>query len=101
MNSKYQHVLVIWFGMVASQTVIIATIVVSQAALKAVVSAPKEVNSKMENVKRFNVLLTSTVNALMEKNSIARQVKSSQAGLTGLSQPVNFMNEENEWSDDP
>ena len=101
MNSKYQHALVIWFGMAASQTVIIATIVVSQAALKAVVSALKEVNSKKESAKRFNALLMNTANALMEKNSIAHQVKSSQAGLTGPSQPVNFMNEENEWSDDP
>ena len=88
MNSKFQHVLEIWFGMVASQIVIIVTIVVNQTALKAVVSVLKEVNSKTESVKRSNALLTNTANALMAKNSFAHQVKSSQAGLTGPPQPV-------------
>ena len=88
MNSKYQHVRVIWFGMVASQIVIIVTIAVNQAVLQAVVSALKVVNSKMEGVKRSNALLISTANALMAKNSFAHQVKSSQAGLTGPPQPV-------------
>ena len=64
--------------MVASQIVTIVTIIVNQAASPVVVSAPREVNLSTESVKRFNAVPTTIVNVLMEKNSFAHRVKSSQ-----------------------
>ena len=64
--------------MVASQTVTIATTVVSQAGSPAVVSVHKEVNSLMESAKRFNAIQTTIVNVLMAKNSFVQRVKSHQ-----------------------
>ena len=64
--------------MVANQIVIIVTIVVNQAASPVVVSVLMEVNLSMESAKRFNAKPTTIANVLMEKNSFAQQVKSSQ-----------------------
>ena len=64
--------------MVASQIVIIVTIVANQAASPVVVSAPREVTLSTESAKRFNAIPTIIVNALMAKNSFVQRVKSSQ-----------------------